>query len=73
MSSSTITIAKFNGSNYKQWLGEMVLLLEQKVVWGIIEGYNTRPPTPATDLTVTEFKEYKEWMNSHGIARSTIL
>ena len=73
MSSSTITIAKFNGSNYKQWSGEMALLLEQRVVWGIIEGYDTKPPTPATDATVTEFKEYKEWMNRHGIARSTIL
>ena len=50
MSFSTITIAKFNGSNYKQWSGEMALL-EQKVTWGIIEGYDTRPPTPATDAT----------------------
>ena len=43
------------------------------MVWGIIEGYDTRPPSPTTDATVTEFKEYKEWMNRHGIARSTIL
>ena len=42
-------------------------------MWGIIEGYDTKPPTPATDVTVTKFKEYKEWMNRHGIARSTIL
>ena len=73
MSSSTITIAKFNGSNYKQWSGEMALLLEQKVVWGVIEGYDTKPPTPATDAAVTEIKEYKEWMNRHGIAWPTIL
>ena len=73
MSSTTITIAKFNGSNYKQWSEEMVLLLEQKVVWGIIEGYDRKPPTPVTAATVTEIKEYKEWMNRHGIARSTIL
>ena len=40
------------------------------MVWGIIEGYDTKPPM---DAAVTEIKEYKEWINRHGIARSTIL
>ena len=40
------------------------------MVWGIIEGYDAKPPIPAT---VTEIKGYKEWMNRHRISRSTIL
>ena len=35
--------------------------------------YRLPLPSPATDATVIEFKEYKEWMNRHGIAGSTIL
>jgi len=33
MSSTTITITKFNGTNYAQWATMMALLLEQKQVW----------------------------------------
>ena len=51
----------------------MAPLLEQKVVWGIIEGYDAKPPTPATDATVTEIREFEEWMNLHRVANSTIL
>ena len=43
MTSTGITIAKFNGSNYKQWSGEMALLVEQKQVYGIVTGEDERP------------------------------
>ena len=50
----------------------MASLLEENVVWGIIEGYDMRPASPVTDSTVTEIKGRKEWMNRRGIARPTI-
>jgi hypothetical protein len=43
MSSTTITITKFNGTNYAQWATEMALLLEQKHVYGIIKVYDETP------------------------------
>jgi len=43
MTSTGITIAKFNGSNYKQWSGEMALLVEQKQVYGIVTGEDEQP------------------------------
>jgi len=36
MTSTARSNATFNGSNYKQWSGEMALLLEQKQVYGIV-------------------------------------
>ena len=71
--STAITIAKFNGSNYKQWAGEMALLLEQKQVYGIIEGYDERPELPGDGATEKQKEAHREWMKQHGIARSTIL
>ena len=73
MASTAITIAKFNGSNYKQWSGEMALLLEQKQVYGIIEGYDEKPGVPGDGATEKQREVYREWMKHHGIARSTIL
>jgi len=73
MSLTTITITKFNGTNYAQWATEMALLLEQKQVYGMIKGYNDKPEEPAANATATEEAAFKDWMNRHGVARSTIL
>jgi hypothetical protein len=73
MSSTTITITKFNGTNYAQCATEMALHLEQKQVYGIINGYDDKPEEPAANATATEKAAFKDWMNPHGVARSTIL
>jgi hypothetical protein len=73
MISTTITITKFNGMNYAQWATDMALLLEQKQVYGIINGYDDKREEPAANITGTEKAAYKDWMNRHGVARSTIL
>jgi len=73
MSSTTITITKFNRTHYAQWATEMALLLEQKQVYGIIRGYNDKPEEPAANATAAEEAAFKDWMNRHHVARSTIL
>jgi len=73
MSSTTITITKFNGTHYAQWATEMALLLEQKQVYGIIKRYDDKPEEPAANATATEKPAFKDWMNRHGVARSTVL
>jgi hypothetical protein len=73
MSLTTITITKFNGTYCAQWATEKALLLEQKQVYGIIKGYDDKPEEPAADVTATEKAAFKDWMNRHGVARSTIL
>jgi len=73
MSLTTITITKFNGTNYGQWGTEMALLLEQKQVYGIIKGYDDKLEEPAANATATEKATFNDWMNCHGVARSTIL
>jgi len=77
MTSTAISIAKFNGSNYKQWSGEMALLLEQKQVYGIVTGEDERPEDPAEDATaagkLAHRAAVKDWVKQHGTARSTIL
>jgi len=73
MSSTTITITKFNATNYAQWATEMALLLEQKEVYGIIKGYDDKPEELAANATSTEKAAIKDWMNRHGVARFTIL
>jgi hypothetical protein len=73
MRSTTITITKFNGTNYAQWATEMALLLEQKQVYGIITGYDDKPEDPAENATATEKAACKDLMNRHCVARSTIL
>jgi hypothetical protein len=73
MSSTTITITKFNGTNYAQWATEIALLHEQKQVYGIIKGYDDKPEEPAANATATEKAAFKDWMNRHGVARATIL
>jgi hypothetical protein len=54
MSSTTINITKFNGTIYAQWETEMALLLEQKQMYGIINGYNDNTEGPAANATATE-------------------
>jgi hypothetical protein len=73
MSSTTITITKFNGTNYVQWATKIALLLAQKQVYGIIKGYDDKPEDPAANTTTTEKAACKDWMNQDGVARSTIL
>jgi len=78
MTSTAISIAKFNGSNYKQLSGEMALLLEQKQVYGIVTGEDARPEDPAEqDATTTEKLAHrasvKDWVKQHSPAQSTIL
>jgi hypothetical protein len=73
MSSTKITITKFNGRNYAQWATEMALLLEQKQVYSIIKGYDDKPEEPAANATAREKAAFKDWMNCNGVARSTIL
>jgi hypothetical protein len=50
----------------------MALLLEQNQVYGIIIGYDDMPEMPAANATATEKAALKDWMNRHGVARSTI-
>ena len=78
MTSTAISIAMFNGSNYQQWSGEMALLLEQKQVYGIVTGEDEQPEDPAEqDATAAEILAYravvKDWVKQHGTARLTIL
>jgi hypothetical protein len=73
MISTTITITKFNGTNYAQWATVMALLLKQKQVYGIIKGYDDKPEEPAANTTATEKAAFKDWMNRHGVARTTML
>jgi hypothetical protein len=77
MTSTVITITKFNGTNYKQWSGEMALLLEQKQVYGIVTGDDEKPEEAAEGATAADKlalkTAMKEWMKLHGTARSTIL
>jgi len=73
MSSTTITITKSNGTHYAPCATEMALLLEQKQVCGISNGYNNKPEEPAAKATATEMAAFKDWSNRHCVARSTIL
>jgi len=41
-------------------------------VYGIIKGYDDKPEEPAANATATEKPAFKDWMNRHGVARSTI-
>jgi hypothetical protein len=73
MNSTPITVTKFTGPNYAQWATEMALLLDQKQVYGIFKGYDNKPEEPAANTTATEKAAFKDWMNRHGVAKSTIL
>ena len=42
-------------------------------MYGIIKGYDDKPEEPAANATTTEKAAFKDWMNRHGVARSTIL
>jgi hypothetical protein len=68
-----ITITKFNSTNYAKWATEMAILLEQKQVYRIIKGYVDKREERAANTTATEEAALKDWMNRHGVARSTIL
>jgi len=73
MSSTTITITKFNGTKCAAWATGMALLLEQKQVYGIIKGYDDKSEVPAANPTATEKAAFNDWMNRHGVAGLTIL
>jgi len=77
MTSTAISIAKFNQSNYKQWSREVALLLEQKQVYGIVAGEDEQPDDPAEDATAAEQLAHraavKDWVKRHCTALSTIL
>jgi len=73
MSLIKITITKLNGTNCVQWATKMALPLQQNQVYGIIKEYNDKPGEPAANTTTTEMASFKDWMNRHGVARSTVL
>ena len=56
MTSTTISIAMFNESNYKQWSEEMALVLEHKQVYGIVSGNDEWPPDPAEQVPTATMK-----------------
>jgi hypothetical protein len=51
----------------------MALHPKQTEVYGMIEGYHEKLEEPARNATGTEKAAFKDWMKSHGVARSTIL
>jgi len=51
----------------------MALLLKEKQVYCIIEGYDDKPEEPAANATATEKAAFKDRMNRHGVARPTII
>ena len=51
----------------------MALLLDQTQVYGIITGYDDKREETAANATTTEKATFKDWMNRHGVARSTML
>jgi hypothetical protein len=63
----------FNGMNDAQWATEMALPLEKNQVYGVIKGCNDKPEDPAASATATKKAAFKDCMNPHGVARSTIL
>jgi len=73
MSSTTITITMFNGTNYANWVSEMAQLIKQKQVYGIIKGYNDKPEKLAANMKATEQSTFRDWMDYHGVARLTII
>jgi len=77
MTSTAISIAKFNGSNYKQLSGEMALRLEQKQVYGIVTGEDERPEDLAEDATAAVKLAHRaavhDRVQQHGTAQSTIM
>jgi len=77
MSSGTILIAKFNGSKYKQWSGEMALPLEQKQVYGMVTAEVEHPYDTAADAAAPDQLAHQAGVNDlvklQGTARSMIL
>jgi hypothetical protein len=51
----------------------MAVLLEKKLVYGIIKGYNDKLEEPAAIMTATVKAAFKDCMNRDGVTRSTIL
>jgi len=46
---------------------------QEEAVTGIIKGFDEKPEDTAANETPTERPAFKDWMNCHGAARSTIL
>jgi len=73
MTSTAISIAQFNGSNFKQWSGEIALLFQQKQVYGVAMGEDERPEDPAEqNATAMEklvhWAAVTDWFKQHGTA-----
>jgi hypothetical protein len=51
----------------------MALLFEQNQAYCIIKQYGQKPEDPAANATATEKAAFKDWMNRHGVARSSIM
>jgi hypothetical protein len=69
-------IVKFNGSNYRQWSGEMALLLELKQVTGTVIGVDEWPEDSVEDAIRAEKLAHRaavnDWVKQRGTARSAI-
>ena len=51
----------------------MALLLEQKNVWGITIGTKYKLAVPDADAAFSQLEKYGDWVDLHGIGRSTAL
>jgi hypothetical protein len=51
----------------------MAQLLEQKHMYGMLNGYHDKPEQPAPNATATEKAPFNNSMTRHGVARMTIL
>jgi hypothetical protein len=73
VTSTAVSIAKFNRSNYKQWPVEMALLMDQKQVYGIVTEEDERPEDPVEQEATTAQKlahraGVKDRVKQHGTA-----
>jgi hypothetical protein len=60
VSSTTITINKFNGTNNAQWATKTALHLKQMRLYCIIKGYDDKPAEPAEKTTAPEIATFKD-------------
>jgi hypothetical protein len=65
-------ITKFNHTECAQWATEIALLRKEKSVYGMIKEYDDKLEEPAVNATTTGKAAFKDWMNCHGVDRSTI-
>jgi hypothetical protein len=58
---TAITIMKVDRTDYRSWSSEIKILLEQKLVLGILDG-------KVQTLDAKDRTEFKEWKKQHGCA-----